>query len=82
MSNSYAAQYVRKPLYEKQTAAIFITQRKLFPICPTINDLHLAKAKEAVGKHIAGIITKDFMPCPGQHCQSCDYGAICKYNGS
>ena len=46
-----------------------------------VSDLHLAKAKEAVEKHIAGIITKDFTPCPGQHCQSCDYGAICKYNG-
>ena len=47
-----------------------------------VSDLHLANAKVVVEKHIVGIITKDFMPCPGQHYQSCDYGAICKYYGS
>jgi DNA helicase-2/ATP-dependent DNA helicase PcrA len=45
-----------------------------------VSDLHLTKAKEAAQRHIAGIITKDFTPCPGQHCQSCDYGAICRWN--
>jgi len=44
-----------------------------------VSDHHLANAKEAAQRHIAGIITKDFKPQPGQHCQSCDYGAICKW---
>jgi DNA helicase-2/ATP-dependent DNA helicase PcrA len=44
-----------------------------------VSDSHLAKAKEAAEKHISGIITKDFKPQPGQHCRSCDYGAICRW---
>ena len=46
-----------------------------------VSDHHLVNAKEVVEKNIAGIITKDFTPCPGLHCQSCDYGAICKWKG-
>ncbi|MFZ2471377.1 MAG: ATP-dependent DNA helicase [Methanothrix sp.] len=44
-----------------------------------VSDHHLADAKEAVEKHIVGIITKDFTPYPGQHCQNCNYGAICRW---
>jgi len=44
-----------------------------------VSDAHLTKAKEAAEKHIAGIITKDFTPCPGQHCRNCDFRAICKW---
>jgi len=47
-----------------------------------VSDGHLTKAKEAAEKHIAGIITKDFTPCPGQHCRNCDFRAICKWKGS
>jgi len=46
-----------------------------------VSDNDLVKAKEAAQRHIAGIITKDFTPQPGQHCQSCDYGAICRWKG-
>jgi len=46
-----------------------------------VTDRHLASAKEAVERHISGIITKDFTPRPGQHCLSCDYGAICRWKG-
>jgi DNA helicase-2/ATP-dependent DNA helicase PcrA len=46
-----------------------------------VSDHHLANAKDVVEKNIAGIITKDFTPCPVLHCQSCDYGAICKWKG-
>jgi len=44
-----------------------------------VSDSHLAKAKEAAQRHIAGIIAKDFSPQPGQHCKSCNYGAICRW---
>jgi DNA helicase-2/ATP-dependent DNA helicase PcrA len=46
-----------------------------------VNDRQLATAREAVEKHIAGIMARDFRPHPGQHCQSCNYGAICRWNG-
>lgn len=46
-----------------------------------VSDSHLAKAKEAAQRYITGIITKDFTPQPGRHCQSCNYGAICKWKG-
>jgi len=38
-----------------------------------VSDHHMINAKKVVGKNIAGIIAKDFTPCPGLHCQSCDY---------
>jgi len=44
-----------------------------------VSDQHLASAKDAVEKHITGIVTKDFTPCPGQHCRNCDYSAICRW---
>jgi DNA helicase-2/ATP-dependent DNA helicase PcrA len=44
-----------------------------------VSGSHLASAKEAVERHISGIITKDFRPQPGLHCKSCNYGAICKW---
>jgi DNA helicase-2/ATP-dependent DNA helicase PcrA len=44
-----------------------------------VSDGHLTSAKETVERHISGIITKDFTPCPGQHCRSCDYVAICRW---
>jgi DNA helicase-2/ATP-dependent DNA helicase PcrA len=46
-----------------------------------VTDSHLANAKEAVERHISGIVTKDFTPRPGQHCLSCDYGVICRWKG-
>jgi len=46
-----------------------------------VSESHLADAKEAVEKHISGIMTKDFSPHSGQHCRSCDYGAICRWRG-
>jgi DNA helicase-2/ATP-dependent DNA helicase PcrA len=46
-----------------------------------VSDRQLAGAKEDAKRHIAGIMTKDFTPHPGQHCQSCDYGAICRWKG-
>jgi len=46
-----------------------------------VSDSHLACAKDAVERHITGIATKDFTPQPGQHCQRCDYGAICRWKG-
>ncbi|MGV8128115.1 MAG: UvrD-helicase domain-containing protein [Methanothrix sp.] len=36
---------------------------------------------KAAERHISGIVTKDFRPQSGQHCRSCDYGAICKCRG-
>jgi DNA helicase-2/ATP-dependent DNA helicase PcrA len=47
-----------------------------------IGDSRLASAKEAVETHIAGIMTKDFKPCTGQHCRSCNYRAICRWKES
>jgi DNA helicase-2/ATP-dependent DNA helicase PcrA len=47
-----------------------------------VSDRQLASAREAVEKHIAGIMARDFRPHPGQHCQSCNYGAICRWKGS
>jgi DNA helicase-2/ATP-dependent DNA helicase PcrA len=47
----------------------------------SVTESHLANAKEAVERHISGIITKDFAPHPGQQCLSCNYGAICRWNG-
>ena len=47
-----------------------------------VSESHLASAKEAVERHISGIVTKDFKPLPGEQCGSCDYGAICRWNGS
>jgi len=44
-----------------------------------VSESHLASAKEAVERHISGIVTKDFTPQPGQHCLSCNYGAICRW---
>jgi len=46
-----------------------------------VSDRQLASAREAVEKHITGIISKDFRPHPGHHCQSCDYRAICRWKG-
>ena len=46
-----------------------------------ITENHLADAKEAVERHISGIMMKNFKPLPGQHCGSCDYGAICRWRG-
>ena len=45
-----------------------------------VTESHLASAKKAVERHISGIVTKDFTPQPGQHCLSCDYVAICRWN--
>jgi DNA helicase II / ATP-dependent DNA helicase PcrA len=47
-----------------------------------VTERHLVSAKEAVEKHISGIVTKDFRPQPGQHCLSCNYGAICRWRGA
>jgi DNA helicase-2/ATP-dependent DNA helicase PcrA len=47
-----------------------------------VSESHLGSAKEAVGRHISGIMTKDFKPQPGQHCQSCNYGAICRWKAA
>ena len=44
-----------------------------------VSESDLIKAKEAAEEHIAGIITKDFTPCPGQQCRNCDFRAICKW---
>jgi DNA helicase-2/ATP-dependent DNA helicase PcrA len=44
-----------------------------------VSERHMEDAKEAVERHISGIMTKDFKPLPGRHCGSCDYGAICRW---
>jgi DNA helicase II / ATP-dependent DNA helicase PcrA len=44
-----------------------------------VGERQLADAKESIEKHITSMMTKDFTPCPGQHCSLCNYGGICKY---
>lgn len=44
-----------------------------------VDESVLQEAKNKTEKHIEGIVKKEFDPCPGDFCEKCDYGSICRW---
>ena len=55
----------------------YLEDGTLAPVTMSENDLKSAEAK--AGDHIDGIKRRKFQPCPGDSCEQCSYGNICRW---